>query len=93
MRVIVAEKPSMGRAIAAALGIVVSGRNFIQHGNTIVTWCIGHLVEAMNPESYDPQLKSWRLDNLPIFPAEFKVHSDRADKRTIQPCGKSHHQG
>jgi DNA topoisomerase-3 len=72
IRLIVAEKPSMGRAIAAALGIQGTGRSFIQGGNTIVTWCVGHLVEALGPEGYDPELKSWRLDTVPIFPPEFR---------------------
>ncbi len=71
-RLIIAEKPSMGRAIAAALGVTGSGRSFIQQGDIIVTWCVGHLVEALGPEGYDPALKSWRLDTVPIFPPEFK---------------------
>ena len=72
IRLIVSEKPSMGRAIAAALGIPGSGRSFIQGGNIIVTWCVGHLVEALAPEGYDPGLKHWRLDTVPFFPAEFR---------------------
>ncbi len=71
-RLIVAEKPSMGRAIAAALGLQGNGRSFIQSGDLIVTWCVGHLVEALEPESYDPSLKRWNLDQLPFFPPEFR---------------------
>ena len=44
VRLIVSEKPSMGRAIAAALGIPGSGRSVIQGQGVIVTWCVGHLV-------------------------------------------------
>jgi DNA topoisomerase-3 len=44
IRLIVSEKPSMGRAIAAALGIPGNGRSFIQGKDIIVTWCVGHLV-------------------------------------------------
>jgi len=72
IRLIVSEKPSMGRAIAAALGIPGTGRSFIQGGNVIVTWCVGHLVEAAPPEAYDPELKSWRMDRLPFFPEPFR---------------------
>jgi len=71
VRLIVAEKPSMGRAIAAALGLSGSGRSSIQDDKLIVTWCIGHLVESLPPEGYDPALKQWRLDSVPIFPPEF----------------------
>ncbi len=70
-RIIICEKPSMGRAIAAALGIQGTGRNFIQGADVIVTWCVGHLVEAMGPEGYDPGLKLWRLDTVPFFPDPF----------------------
>lgn len=71
-RLIISEKPSMGRAIAVALGIQGKGRNFIQGNNIIVTWCVGHLVAAVEPEGYDPKLKTWRLDRLPFFPEPFR---------------------
>ena len=72
IRLIVSEKPSMGRAIAAALGIQGSGRSFLQGEGLIVTWCVGHLVEAVGPEAYDPALKQWRLDTVPFFPERFR---------------------
>jgi DNA topoisomerase-3 len=71
-RIIISEKPSMGRAIASALGIQGKGRSFIQGGDVIVTWCVGHLVTAMDPEGYDPGLKSWKLDTVPFFPEPFR---------------------
>lgn len=73
MRLIIAEKPSMGRAIAQALGISGSGREYIQGSNEIVTWCIGHLVELSMPEDYDPALKRWTWDSLPIIPSPFTL--------------------
>ena len=72
MRLIVAEKPSMGRAIAQALGLAGSGRNAITGQGLAVTWCVGHLVEALSPEGYDPGLKQWRLESLPILPEAFQ---------------------
>ena len=71
-RLIISEKPSMGRAIAAALGVPGSGRTSIQGQGVIVTWCVGHLVEALAPEGYDPALKSWRMDTVPFFPEAFR---------------------
>ena len=71
-RLIISEKPSVGHAIAKALNIHGSGRNFIQGPNTIITWCIGHLVEALPPEGYNPSLKQWRMDTLPFFPDVFR---------------------
>lgn len=70
-RLIICEKPSMGRMIAAALGIRGKGRGFIQADGVIVTWCLGHLVEAVQPDRYDPGLKAWRMDTLPLFPEVF----------------------
>ena len=64
----------MGRDVAAALGLTRRGEGFIQGPGDIVTWCVGHLVELDDPEAYDPKLKSWRLDTLPIIPEKFKYH-------------------
>ena len=83
-RLIVSEKPSMGRAIAAALGIQGTGRSFIEGGGVIVTWCVGHLVEAVGPEVYDPALKRWSLPPLPFFPDEFRYAPIEATKDQYQ---------
>ncbi len=81
MRLILSEKPSMGRAIATALGISGSGRHAI-HGRDaktgealVVTWCVGHLVQAVDPEGYDPALKRWTMATLPLLPAQFKYEA------------------
>ena len=89
-RIIISEKPSMGRAIAAALGIQGTGRNFIQGADVIVTWCVGHLVQAMGPEGYDPGLKSWRLDTVPFFPEPFLLLTHRGHQGSIRGGGKTH---
>ena len=62
----------MGRAVAEALGLAGKGRSFIEGNGLLVTWCVGHLVEALNPEGYDPAWKAWRWDRLPIFPEPFR---------------------
>jgi len=72
LRLIIAEKPSMGRAVAEALGLPGRGRSLIEGNGLVVTWCVGHLVEALNPEGYDPAWKAWRWDRLPIFPEPFR---------------------
>nr|WP_279341177.1 DNA topoisomerase 3 [Geothrix sp. SG198] len=69
---IIAEKPSMGRALAEALGVTGRGRSLLEGNGLVVTWCVGHLVEALNPEGYDPAWKPWRWDRLPIFPEAFR---------------------
>jgi DNA topoisomerase-3 len=80
MRLIITEKPSMGRDVAAALGANKKGEGFIAGPGDIITWCVGHLVELDQPEDYDANLKQWRLDLLPIIPDQFKYH---AAERTL----------
>ncbi len=72
MRLVIAEKPSMGRAIATALGVKGTGRHHLGGGELVITWCVGHLVEAMGPEAYDPGLKRWTLATLPFLPETFR---------------------
>ncbi|HEX8560348.1 MAG TPA: DNA topoisomerase 3 [Pyrinomonadaceae bacterium] len=81
MRVIVTEKPSMGRDVAAALGAGRRGEGFISGERDIVTWCVGHLVELDDPQAYDARLERWRVEDLPILPDEFKYHPS---ERTLE---------
>jgi len=74
MRLIITEKPSMGRDVAAALGATRRGDGFLSGATDIVTWCIGHLVELDEPEAYDERFKQWKVEDLPIIPTEFKYH-------------------
>ena len=72
--VIIAEKPSMGRAIADSItGIRHAKNGYIEIGNTIVTWCIGHLLENSQPEEYNPAWKSWSMKDLPFPITEWKL--------------------
>ncbi|MDR6680228.1 DNA topoisomerase III [Pseudomonas oryzihabitans] len=73
MRVFLCEKPSQGKDIARVLGASGRGDGCIRGQGVVVTWGIGHLLEQAPPETYDPQLKSWSLDTLPILPASWKV--------------------
>ncbi|MFW6345102.1 MAG: toprim domain-containing protein, partial [Halomonas sp.] len=74
MRLIIAEKPSLARAIAEALpGAARRDDGALVVGDTTVTWCLGHLLEQAPPDAYDPALKQWRLDTLPILPGRWKL--------------------
>lgn len=70
----IAEKPSVGRAVAEVLPKPhQKGDGFIRvAGGDVVTWCIGHLLEQAEPEAYDPAYKQWRREHLPIIPLEWK---------------------
>ncbi len=73
----IAEKPSLGRALAEVLPRPhQKGDGFIRVGNgDVVSWCIGHLLEQAQPDAYDPAFKQWRLEHLPIIPREWKLEA------------------
>jgi DNA topoisomerase III len=73
MRLIVAEKPSVGRDIASALGKHRRGKGALVGSGWTVTWALGHLAELAPPDAYGEQYKKWRLETLPILPERFKV--------------------
>ena len=70
---IITEKPSAARAIAAALGANVRGDGCIHGGGLIVSWCCGHLVELAAPAAYDEKLAKWRREDLPIVPETWRT--------------------
>ncbi len=108
-RLFIAEKPSVAREFAKALK--VSGANkdgYIESEDTIVTWCVGHLITMSYPDAYDERLKRWSLDTLPFIPNEYKYEVidnvskqfrivsgllTRSDVTTIYVCTDSGREG
>lgn len=73
MRLFIAEKPSVAKAFAKALGIAgVKSDGYIESKEAIVTWCVGHLVTMSYPEKYDEKYRRWSLDTLPFIPETFR---------------------
>ena len=69
----IAEKPSVAQEFAKALKINGQRRDgYLESQNSVVTWCVGHLVTMSYPEKYDIKYKRWSLDTLPFLPREFK---------------------
>ena len=65
----IAEKPSVAKEFARVLKLNTrQGDGYLEAQNTIVTWCVGHLVTMSYPEVYDESLKRWSLNTLPFFP-------------------------
>ena len=98
MRLFIAEKPSVAKAIAEELGVVRrDGTAITCQGDTIVTWCFGHLLEQAEPDDYLPDTlprtkkgkKIWRIQDLPIFPTEWIVRprDDAGVKRQLNAIG------
>ena len=70
-KIIIAEKPLVGRAYAKTLGVYGNEDGYIENDEWIVTWCFGHLVTLWYPEDYDPELKHWKMETLPFLPEEY----------------------
>ena len=69
----IAEKPSVAQEFAKALKINGQRRDgYLESSDSVVTWCVGHLVTMSYPEKYDIKYKRWSLDTLPFLPREFK---------------------
>ncbi|MGN0397174.1 MAG: DNA topoisomerase, partial [Candidatus Fimimorpha sp.] len=69
----IAEKPSVAQEFAKALHINGKRQDgYLESNDSIVTWCVGHLVTMSYPEVYDPALKKWSMETIPFLPAEWK---------------------
>lgn len=74
MRLFLAEKPSQARDIARVIGASRKETACIRGDGVVVTWCFGHLLEMAPPQDYDPALKRWSVDTLPILPGQWKMN-------------------
>lgn len=72
MKLIIAEKPSVAKSIASALGAKSGADGRFEENGLIVSWCVGHLVSPMDAAGYDESFKKWRYDDLPITPEPFR---------------------
>src|SRR5699024_8388578 len=84
---ILAEKPSVGRDIAKAMGVNDQKKGYFENKQYIVTWALGHLVTNATPEEYDKKFKEWKLSELPIIPDYMKhvvIKKTRSQFNTVQ---------
>lgn len=84
MKLVIAEKPSVARDIASVLGATQKRNGYLEGNGYQVTWCIGHLVQLANPEEYDETLRRWKMDTLPIMPAQFRYEIVASTKSQFQ---------
>ena len=72
-RVFIAEKPSVAREFANSLGLSFKSKDgYMEAEDTIVTWCVGHLVTMCYPDAYDPKYKKWSLSTIPFIPDKYR---------------------
>ena len=105
----IAEKPSVAREFAAALKLNMNSREgYLEGGEAIVTWCVGHLVTMSYPEAYDEKYRRWSFDTIPFIPETFRYEViesarkqysivsgllNRPDVSTIYVCTDSGREG
>lgn len=86
----IAEKPSLGRAIASGLSAQQTkgdGCIFLPNGD-VVSWCIGHLLEQAVPEQYDDRYKKWDINDLPIAPQQWQLTPKSNTKKQLSVLRK-----
>ena len=83
-RLIVAEKPSVGRDIAKVLNCRENRAGCCVGDNDIVTWAVGHLVGLCYPDEIDPKYEEWKLEDLPIFPDPFPLKVLESGKKQFE---------
>ena len=80
MELVIAEKPSVAQSIAAVLGATQRKDGYLEGNDYLVSWCVGHLVELAQPESYEEAWKKWSYESLPIIPQEWQ-HEVKSDTK------------
>lgn len=80
MELVIAEKPSVAQSIAVVLGAKQRKDGYLEGNDYLVSWCVGHLVELAQPESYEEAWKKWSYESLPIIPQEWQ-HEVKSDTK------------
>lgn len=81
MKLVIAEKPSVAMSIAKVIGAKNKKDGYYEGNDYRVSWCVGHLVQMANPDSYDEKYKKWRIEDLPIIPKEYKYEIVNTTKK------------
>jgi len=86
MKLCIAEKPSVAKDLAEILGAKIRHDGYFEGNDYCVTWTFGHLCSLKDPEDYNPLWKYWKLEDLPIIPAQFgiKIKGDKGVEKQFQ---------
>lgn len=81
MNLVIAEKPSVAISIAKVIGATKKKDGYYEGNGYRVSWCVGHLIQMANPESYDEKYAKWNMADLPIIPKEYKYEIAKSTKK------------
>ena len=88
MEIVIAEKPSVALSIAKVIGAKNKKDGYYEGIGYRVSWCVGHLIQMSNPDSYDEKYAKWNIDDLPIIPKEYKYEVAKATKKQFNTLKK-----
>ena len=78
---VIAEKPSVAISIAKVIGATKKKDGYYEGNGYKVSWCVGHLIQMANPDSYDEKYAKWNMADLPIIPKEYKYEIAKSTKK------------
>ena len=81
MKLVIAEKPSVALSIAKVLGVNDKKDGYVEGNGYKVSWCVGHLIQMANPDAYDSRYAKWNMEDLSIFPQNYKYEVTKATKK------------
>ena len=88
MELVIAEKPSVALSIAKVIGAKNKKDGYYEGNGYRVSWCVGHLIQMANPDSYDEKYAKWNIDDLPIIPSEYQYDVAKATKKQFNTLKK-----
>lgn len=87
MKLFIAEKPSVAKDIAKALGGIFQKKDgYLESADNVVTWCYGHLLKSIEPEAYNPAYAQWKAEDLPLqlYPLRYEpIAGKEAHTQTV----------
>ena len=78
---VIAEKPSVAISIAKVIGATKKKDGYYEGNGYKVSWCVGHLIQMVNPDAYDEKYAKWNISDLPIIPKQYKFEVAKATKK------------
>ena len=88
MDLVIAEKPSVAISIAKVIGATKKKDGYYEGNGYRVSWCVGHLIQMANPDSYDEKYAKWNMEDLPIIPSEYKYEVSKSTKKQFSVLKK-----
>ena len=83
-KLVIAEKPSVAQSIAKVIGATNRKDGYMEGNGYLVSWCVGHLIEPVNPEYYDEKYEKWRYEDLPILPKKWKYQVSESTRKQFK---------